>query len=202
MKKKWKTVRVQQELLEKVSKELKKGRYQDLSEFVSEAIRTRMQTLTKERISKYLERDRATQLQAQLFYTPKHVWVASTPRGTLRIGLTDYLQSQLREVVNVLTSRTGEAVSKDEPFGVVETWWFTHDLYSPVDGRIVSINTAVIDDPFSLNADPHQWIVEVEPVHANFHSWTQGLLSIGEYEKLVTKLEGIPMHIQAARLRA
>ncbi|MGD8505755.1 MAG: hypothetical protein PVF15_03730 [Candidatus Bathyarchaeota archaeon] len=192
MTKKWKAVRVRQELVKKVEKELEKSQYQSLSEFVSEAIRLRMQTLAKERVSKYLERDRnsrITQLQAKRFYTPKHIWVFSTPQGTVRIGITDYFQGQLKEVANIITSKTGEEVSKDEPFGVVETWWFTHDLYSPINGRIVSVNAAVINNPFLLNADPHQWIIEVQPTHANLHSWTHGLLSLGEYKKLVTKLE-------------
>ncbi len=193
MPKKWKAVKVRQELVEKVKRELEKSQYQNLSEFVSEAIRLRMQTLAKERVSEYLERDRKSripQLQMQLFYTPKHIWAQLTPQRTVRIGVTEYFQSQLKEIVNVRTEEVGEKVSKDEPFGVIETWWFTHDLYLPVDGRIVAVNKAVIEDPFILNADPYQWIVEVQPEYTEVHSWTHGLLSLGEYEQLVTKLEG------------
>jgi glycine cleavage system H protein len=193
MPKRWKAVRIRQELVEKVKRELKKSQYQNLSEFVSEAIRLRMQTLAKERVSEYLERDRYTripQLQAQLFYTPKHIWAQAAPQRTVRIGLTDYFQSQLKEIVNIRTHEVGEKVLKDEPFGVVETWWFTYDLYSPLNGRIVSVNKKVIEDPFTLNADPYQWIVEVQLKHTEVHSWTYGLLSLGEYKKLVTKLEG------------
>ena len=193
MPKKWKAVRVRQELVEKVKKELKKSQYQNLSEFVSEAIRLRMQTLAKQRVSDYLERDRKSripQLQAQLFYTPKHIWAKATPQRNVKLGITDYFQGQLKQVVNIRTDKAGEKVSKDEPFGVVETWWFTYDLYSPLNGRIVSVNKKVIDDPFILNADPYQWIMEVQPKHTEVHSWTYGLLSLGEYKKLVTKLEG------------
>jgi len=190
---KLKAVRIRQELLEEAKKEVEKGKYQSLSEFVSEAIRLRMQTLAKERVSEYLERDRYSripQLQMQLFYTPKHIWAKATPQRTVKIGITDYFQGQLKEVVNIRTDKTGEKVSKDEPFGVVETWWFTYDLYSPLNGRIVSANKKVIDDPFILNADPYQWIIEVQPEHTEVHSWTYGLLSLGEYKELVTKLEG------------
>jgi glycine cleavage system H protein len=187
---KWKTVRVNQELIEQAKQELEKGQYQNLSEFVSEAIRNRMQALTRERIPEYLERDKKSRVLYQrhpLFYTPKHVWAQATPQTNVKIGATDYFQSKLKEIVNIQTDKTGEEVSKDEPFGVVETWWFTYDLYSPLNGKIVSVNKKVIEDPFILNGDPYQWIVEVEPIPTEVHSWMIGLLSLGEYMKLVTK---------------
>ncbi len=190
---KLKAVRIRQELLEQAKKEVERGQYQTLSDFVSEAIRLQMQKLTKERVSEYLERDRYSrvpQLQAQLFYTPKHIWAQTTPQGNVKIGITDYFQGQLKEIVNIRTEEAGVNVSKDEPFGVVETWWFTYDLYSPLNGKIVSINKAVVNDPFTMNVDPYQWIVEVEPTQAEVNSWMDGLLSSGEYRKVVTKPEG------------
>ena len=190
---KMKVVRLRQELVEEVKKEVKKSQYQSLSEFVSEAIQLRLQKLAKQRIPEYLERDRYSripQLQAQLFYTPKHIWAKATPQRNVAIGITDYFQGQLKEIVNIQTDKTREKVSKDEPFGMVETWWFTYDLYPPLNGKIVSVNKAVIDDPFVLNVDPYQWIVEVQPEHMEVDSWMNGLLSLGEYKKLVTKLEG------------
>lgn len=48
----------------------------------------------------------------------------------------------------------GKEVSKDESFGVVETWWFTYDLYSPLNGKIVQVNPVIMENPFILNADP------------------------------------------------
>ena len=190
---KWKAVRIRQELLEGVKEEVEKSQYQSLSEFVSEAVRLRLQKLAKERVSEYLERDRKSRIlyrRHPLFYTPKHIWVQTTLQRNVKIGITDYFQAQLKEIVNIQTDKAGEKVSKDEPFGVIETWWFTHDLYSPLNGKIVSVNKKVIDDPFILNADPYQWIVEVEPTHTEVNSWMNGLLSLGEYKKLVTKLEG------------
>ena len=192
---KWKTVRVRQELVEEAKKEVERGQYQSLSEFVSEAIRLRMQKLTKERVSEYLERDRYSrvpQLQAQRFYTPKHIWTQTTPQGNVKIGITDYFQGQLKEIVNIRTDEAGGNVSKDEPFGVVETWWFTYDLYSPLNGKIAAVNKKISDDPFTMNVDPYQWIVEVEPAHTEVNSWMNGLLSLGEYKKIVTRLEGRP----------
>jgi glycine cleavage system H protein len=201
---KWKTVRIRQELVEEIEKEVEKKEHQSLSDFVSEAIRQRMQTLTKERVSEYLERDkysRAPQLKTQVFYTPKHVWAQATSQRNVKIGITDYFQKQAKEIVYIKTDRVGEKVSKDEPIGVVETWWFVYDLYPPVNGKIVSINKTVIDDPFTLNADTHQWIMEIEPTHTEAYSWMNGLLGSGEYEKLVTKLDQ-PMYKMTAKLRA
>ena len=201
---KWKTVKIRQELVEEIEKEVKKKQYQSLSSFVSEAIRLRMQTLAKERVSQYLERDkysRMPQLKAQLFYTPKHVWAQATPQRNVKIGITDYFQRQAKEIVYIKTDKVGEKVSKDEPFGVAETWWFVYDLYPPSNGKIVSVNKKVIDDPFTLNADTHQWIVEIEPTHSEVDSWMNGLLSSGEYEKLVTKLDQT-MYKMTAKLRA
>ena len=202
---KWKTVKVRQELVEEIKKEFTKNQYKSLSRFVSEAVRHRLQTLAKERIPKYLERDmysRTPQLKAQLFYTAKHIWAQAAPQGKVKIGVTDYFQSQAKEIVHIKTDEVGEKVSKDEPFGVVETWWFVHDLYPPLNGEIVAVNKIVIDDPFTLNADPYQWIVEVEPTPKEVNTWMNELLGLGEYKKLVTKVEGEPMYKMTAKLRA
>jgi len=138
-----------------------------------------MQTLAKERVTEYLKRDRyitIPQLHAEIFYTPDHIWAQATPQETVKIGVTDYFQTQLKEVINIQTAKTGEKVSKGEPFGVVETWWFTYDLYSPLNGTIISINKTVIDNPFVVNVDPYKWIMEVQPEQKEANSWMKGLL--------------------------
>jgi glycine cleavage system H protein len=199
---KFKVVRIRQELLEEAEKEVEKSQYPSLSEFVSEAIRLRLQTVAKERISEYLERERMIpKLPGPLFYTPKHIWVKLTPQGNVKLGVSDYFQSQLEGIVHVETLKVGENVTKEKPFGMVETvaWWWIHDIYSPIDGKIVEVNKAVIDDPFILNGDPYQWIVEVQPknpefarVHPEFDKELDELLDFEEYKKLITKLEARP----------
>ncbi len=186
---KLKAVRIRQELLEQAKKEVERGQYQNLSEFVSEAIRLRMQRQTKERISEYLERDKqikGPQLQAQLFCTPNHIWAQATPQGTVKIGMTNYFEAQLKEIVNIRTDEAGARLSRDEPFGVVETWWFTYDLYPPLNGKIISVNEAILDDPFALKVDPYRWIVEIEPEDKEADSWMKGLLRFEEYEKAIS----------------
>ncbi|UCF58411.1 MAG: hypothetical protein JSV15_04865 [Candidatus Bathyarchaeota archaeon] len=199
---KFKAVRIRQELLEEAEKEVEKSQYPSLSEFVSEAIRLRLQTVAKERISEYLERERTiSKLPGQLFYTPKHTWVKLTPQGNVKLGVSDYFQSQLEGIVHVETLKAGENVTKEKPFGTVETvaWWWIHDIYSPIDGKIVEINKAVIDDPFILNGNPYQWIVEIQPknpefarAHPEFDKELNELLGFEEYKKLIVELEARP----------
>lgn len=188
-----KAIRVRHELLEKVKKEVERTEYKSLSEFVSDAVRLRLQALAKERLQEYLQRDResrASHLEARLFYTPRHIHAQMTPQGNVKVGMTDYLRARLKEIVNIRTDGVGEEVCDDEPFGVVETWWFIYDLYSPLNGKIVSVNREVIEDPFSLNVDPYQWILEVQPEDTEANSWMNGLLSLREYKELVARLEG------------
>jgi len=189
---KWKAVRVRQELVQEAKTEVERGQYKGLSEFVSEAIQKRLQTIAKERISEYLERDKRSRILYQtntLLFTEKHIFAQATPQNTVKVGITDYFQDQLKEIVNIQTNKVGEKVSKDETLGVVETWWFTYDLFSPLNGKIVAVNKKIMDNPFILNADEYQWILEVEPKHKEVNSWMNGLLSHEEYNRLVTKLE-------------
>ena len=192
---KMKVVRLRQELVEEIEKEVEKSQYPSLSEFVSEAIRLRLQTLTKQRIQEYIERDeqsRIIQVQGQLLYTPKHIWVKMTPQGNVKLGISNYFESHLKGIVYVGNFEEGDNVYKDKPFGTVETMggWplVIHDLYSPIDGKIVKGNKAVIDDPYILNGDPYQWIVEIQPSGPEFNRELNKLVSFEEYKKLVTKL--------------
>jgi glycine cleavage system H protein len=187
---KWKAVRVKQELVEQVRKEVERNEYKGLSDFVSEAIKQRLQTLTKQRVSEYLERDqiaRTPQLQGQLLYTPQHIWAKMTPEGLVEVGLTDYFQTQLKEIVNIRTETLGQLVSKDKTFGMAESWWFTYDLYSPINGAIAAINEEVIDNPFILNVDPATWIVKIQPTPTETNSWMTPLLDAPKYQELITK---------------
>ena len=187
---KWKAVKVKQELVDQVRKQIEKTEHRGLSEFVSEAIQIRLQTMAKQRVTEYLERDRAArtpQMQAQLLYSPRHTWAKITPEGTVEVGITDHFRDQLKEIVNIRTEVVGETISKDEPFGVAESWWFTYDLHAPLRGLIVSINEEVISDPFILNADTSTWILKVQPESRGMSSWMDGLLNSQQYKELVAK---------------
>lgn len=185
---KWKAVRVKQELLDQVKQEIKQKEYKGLSEFVSEAIQLRLQTLAKQRVTEYLERDRTMRtplLQEQLFYTPRHVWAQITPQGEVAVGITDKFREQLKEIVNVKTNPVGQIIAKEEPFGVAESWWFTQDIYSPLSGKIVAVNERLVEDPFALNADSSQWIVKIQP-EDKVGLWTRDLLNAEKYHTLIS----------------
>lgn len=191
---KWKNVKIRQELLEQVEKELEQGqkgeKLPSLSEFVSDAIRLRVETMTKERVREYLEREKqntTVQIQEQRHYTPKHVWARLTPKGTVQLGVSDYFPRQLIGIVYVETGPIGEKVTKDHPFGVVETvagWPFViHDMHSPIEGEIVKVNQEVVDDAYVLNGDPYKWIVEIQPSNPEIKKELEALLSFEEYQE-------------------
>ncbi len=162
---KWMGVKVKQELIEEIKKELEKSGYKGLSEFVSEAIQQRLQTLAKQRVNEYLERDRAARIPqlGQLVQTTEGVWARVTPDGIVEVGVTEDFQKQLTQIVNIRTDSAGAKVVDGEPFGVAESWWFTYDLYAPISGKIVAVNETVLEDPFVLNADTSRWIVKIQP---------------------------------------
>ena len=109
----------------------------------------------------------AIQLRIETYQTPKHMWARLTPHGTVQLGVSDHFTRELRGVVYVATDPIGDAVTKDQPFGVVETiggWPFViHDLYSPIAGEIIKVNQEVVDDAYVLNDAPSKWIVEIQP---------------------------------------
>jgi glycine cleavage system H protein len=161
----WKTIRVKQELVRAAQRTLDKGRYRSLSEFVSEAIRQRLDELKQshERIAE--ETVEYPLIHERLLYTSNHMWAMVTPEGYTRIGLSEYAQEHLKGIVGIQTTPIGSEVKREEPFGVVETWMFMFDLYSPVSGKIIKLNTNLQDEPSLINKDPYEmaWIAEIKP---------------------------------------
>ena len=98
-----------------------------------------------------------------LHYLNTHEWVRVTD-GTARIGISDFAQDELGDVVFVDLPADGEAVTAGEDFGVVESIKAVSDLYSPVSGTVTAVNDALESEPELLNEDPYGegWLVEVE----------------------------------------
>ena len=161
----WRSVRVKQELVTAAKSTLEKGHYRSLSEFVSDAIRLRLDEL-KQSHEKIAEKQAEYPvIHERLLYTPDHMWAMVTPEGNVRVGLSDYAQMHLKGMAGIWTEPVGCEVKKKEPFGVVETWMFMFDLYSPVSGKIIKINKVLQDEPSIINKDPYQiaWIAEIKP---------------------------------------
>ena len=189
----WKTVSIRQQLIKEIEKAIKKGRYRSISEFVSEAIRLRLEELMRVEGIPVAKRKELLVTPELLLYTPKHTWAQVTPEGNIRVGLSDYAQRHLKGIARIMTEAVGKEINTMEPFGVAETWMFMFDLYAPVSGKIVKINRKLENEPNLINEDPYGegWIIEIKPKNSLIlEQELKSLLSAREYNKMVSKLEG------------
>ncbi len=188
----WRTIRVKQELVTAAKSALDKGRYQSLSEFVSEAIRLRLEELKKRQEAIVEKRIEYPVIQERLRYTPNHLWTMVTPEGNIRVGLSEYAQKRLEGAVGLQTEAVGSEVSKGEPFGVVETWMFMFDLFAPVSGKITRLNKVFQDNPYTVSKNPHEtaWIAEITPNNLiTLEEELTDLMRLPEYKEWVEKLD-------------
>jgi glycine cleavage system H protein len=189
----WKTVSLRQELVKEIEEAIRTGRYRSISEFVSEAIRLRLEELMRSEGISSERRKELLQTPELLLYTSKHTWAQVTPQGNIRVGVSDYAQRHLKGVAHVIVDPVGKDIGKMEPFGIAETWMFMFDLYAPVSGKISKINEKIRSNPQIINEDPYTegWIVEIKPKNSlTLEEELKNLLGAREYNKLVTKLEG------------
>jgi len=103
------------------------------------------------------------QLPQHLRYSSDHEWV-SVDGTRARIGITDYAQDALGDVVYVQVPKVGDTVAAGDSFGEVESTKSVSDVYAPVSGTVVAVNEALADSPESLNQDPYGsgWLCEIE----------------------------------------
>lgn len=104
------------------------------------------------------------QVPEDLKYTDEHEWIKDLG-GRLRIGITDYAQDQLGDIVYVEVPDVGKTVAKDDILVEVESTKSVGEVYSPVGGTIVAVNEKVVDNPELVNTSPYEagWLVEIEP---------------------------------------
>ena len=116
----------------------------------------------------------------ELQYTKSHEWVR-TEGDTATIGITDHAQEELGDVVFVELPDEGDTFDAGESFGTVESVKAVSDLYAPVGGEVVEVNSALEDAPEKINEDPYGegWIIKLRT------SGEADLLSPEEYEKVV-----------------
>lgn len=119
----------------------------------------------------------------QLRYSSDHEWV-SRDGDVVRIGITDYAQDALGDVVFVQLPATGEQVASGDTFGEVESTKSVSDVYAPVSGTVVAVNDALGTNPQSLNEDPYGdgWICTIE---MSDPSQFDALLDAGAYLTLI-----------------
>jgi glycine cleavage system H protein len=99
-----------------------------------------------------------------LMYTAEHEWVRAAEGQTVRVGITDYAQSALGDIVFVSLPAVGTAVTPGQPLGEVESTKSVSDVFAPVAGTVLASNDALEAQPELLNSDPYGegWIVEIE----------------------------------------
>lgn len=115
-----------------------------------------------------------------LYYTKDHEWV-KVEGNEGYIGLTDYAQDQLGDIVYVELPEVDDEFEKEEAFSAVESVKAASDVYMPVDGKILEVNEALLDEPALLNEDPYEnWIVKIEILDK---SQLDELMTSEEYEK-------------------
>lgn len=102
-------------------------------------------------------------LPEEYYYTKDHEW-AQVDENVVTVGITDYAQSALGEVVFVELPEEGEKVTQNEPFGVIESVKSVSDLFAPVSGTVIEVNSPLIEEPGLLNDDPMNdgWLVRIE----------------------------------------
>lgn len=124
-------------------------------------------------------------IPAELKYTKSHEWVKMTDDTRAMVGLTDYAQDALGDLVFVNLPEVGDEITAGEAFADVESVKAVSDVYSPVTGRVVEVNEALLDAPESINESPYDaWFVKVEDI-----SGTEELMSGEEYEGFVKALD-------------
>ncbi len=105
------------------------------------------------------------QFPEDLRYTESHEWVAVEADGTLRIGITEYAQDALGDVVYVELPEMGREVTAGEGMAEVESTKSVEDVYAPVTGVVIAVNDALADTPELVNQDPYDegWFVRIRP---------------------------------------
>ncbi len=120
-------------------------------------------------------------------YTKQHEWVRSSGDAG-EVGITDYAQKQLGDIVYVDLPRVGTSLEQGKVMGFVESVKAVSDVYSPVSGEVIEINEVLSSAPEKLNDSPHAdgWLVKVR---LSVPDEIQGLLSAADYEKYVAEEE-------------
>jgi glycine cleavage system H protein len=120
----------------------------------------------------------------ELRYSPGHEWVRLGADGIVRVGITDYAQTQLGDVVYVQLPHLGDSVAAGEPVGEVESTKSVSDLFAPLPGEVVARNDILDERPELINSDPYGegWMIEIKLAEK---SAVDSLMIAEEYRALI-----------------
>ncbi|MBI3220350.1 MAG: glycine cleavage system protein GcvH [Bacteroidetes bacterium] len=124
-------------------------------------------------------------IPANLKYTKDHEWIELNG-NTATVGITDFAQGELGDIVYVDISSVGKSIAQHEVFGTVEAVKTVSDLFMPVSGKVLEFNSGLEAAPETVNSDPYGkgWMVKVELSNA---AEVEGLLSADQYKELIGK---------------
>ncbi len=126
---------------------------------------------------------------SDLRYTREHEWARLEDDGRVTVGVTDYAQDQLGDIVFVDLPETDAEVSGGEPMGEIESTKSVSDIYAPLSGVVIEVNADLADAPEAINQDPYGegWMVVVDPSDASEYD---ALLTAEEYQKVLSEESG------------
>ena len=120
-------------------------------------------------------------IPADLKYTESHEWVRAEADGTVTVGITEYAQDALGDIVFVELPKVGKSFTAGDDAAVVESVKAASDIYAPLSGEVIAVNDAVADAPDSINADAYSaWLFKLKPADAGA---INGLLDAAAYGK-------------------
>ncbi|WP_099223859.1 glycine cleavage system protein GcvH [Listeria costaricensis] len=122
-------------------------------------------------------------LPKEFVYTEEHEWVKEEG-GTYLIGITDFAQDQLGDIVFVELPEVGDTIEQGDSIGSIESVKTVSDFYAPITGKVVEINAELEDAPELLNSNPYDkgWLLKVEEVDS---AQVEALLSADDYQKVI-----------------
>jgi glycine cleavage system H protein len=121
----------------------------------------------------------------ELRYSEEHEWV-KVEGENVRVGITDFAQSELGDIVFVELPEVGDTITVNEPFGSVESVKTVSELYAPISGKVVEINEDLNDSPEFVNESPYEkaWMVVVEPADS---TEVDKLMTAEQYEEMTNE---------------
>ena len=124
---------------------------------------------------------------SNLKYSEDHEWLLVNDDGSVTVGISDYAQRQLGDVVYVELPAPGRQVGKDEEIAVVESVKAASDVKSPISGTVEAVNEALADEPEKVNADPlsEGWFLKLRPADA---AEIEALMDEAAYESFIADL--------------
>ncbi|MGU3501470.1 glycine cleavage system protein GcvH [Mycobacterium sp. C31M] len=128
-----------------------------------------------------------SEIPSDLQYTAEHEWVRRTGADTVRVGITDYAQAALGDVVFVQLPDVGAAVTAGDTFGEVESTKSLSDLYAPITAKVIAVNAELEANPELVNSDPYGegWLVELQTEDSAPEGALPGLLDADGYRAIL-----------------